>query len=459
MAQVTVHRRPRIAILSTGDELVDVASASCLDTCRGQVVDCNRPVLCALVSDTGAEPVDLGIVKDDPGCLRHEMTKALDAAEIVVTTGGVSRGSKDYMKPLLEEIGNIHFGEMCMKPGKPTTFATVPPPFSEGMPASSGLKRPRLVFALPGNPSSCFVTFKLLVVPAVKQLSGEPVVEHVYPRVDVELLQPLTLDPERPEFHRAIAHWDSGKIVADSTGFQRSSRVASLVSANCFLELPRGSGVMPKGANVKALMLSGLACNPTAAPNSSSIEMQVGSQELTQQASQIGQNVHWKIGLMMVGSDVHLLLSQALETLRESGIGDTDILKEMVAAEAGEVSRTIRSWSMSGERPSENLQITAMPPCCDVILVVGNFGLSQPGAAIVDAIKELLDREVPGIADAVLRSALMCTQFAMLAQLVAGLRNRSLIVVVPGLDVARCLKALWPVLSHAAAQLQGRPPG
>jgi len=323
------------------------------------------------------------------------------------------------------------------------------------------------------------VTFKLLVVPAVKQLSGEPVMEHVYPRVDVELLQPLTLDPDRPEFHRAIAHWDSGKMVANSTGFQRSSRVASLVSANCFLELPRQSGVMPKGSSVKALMLSGIACNPMAAPNSSSgldgsnfrshdshlskdaaaNPMQVGLQERAQQASQAAADAPRKIGLMMVGSDAHVFLSQALQGLRDSGVEDADVLKEMVAAEAGEVSRTIQAWSKSEEMPSENPQMKAMSSYCAVILVVGDFGLDQPGAAIVDAIKELLERDAPGIADAVLRSALLCSQFAMLAQLVAGSRNRSLVVVLPNFDVARCLRSLWPVLSHAAVQLQDRPPG
>ncbi|CAE7202458.1 CNX1 [Symbiodinium natans] len=187
----------------------------------------------------------MGYVSDDPSKLRATLASAFQQADVVITSGGVSRGSKDYIKELLSEIGEIHFGEMCMKPGKPSTFATVAGPEAQS----------KLFFGLPGNPVSCFVTFKLLAAPALERLRGLPQADPIYPRVDAELAGSVEMDPVRPEYHRARARWESGRIVAESTGFQRSSRIASIAEANCLLEIPKNKGTLPKGTVVKALLL------------------------------------------------------------------------------------------------------------------------------------------------------------------------------------------------------------
>jgi gephyrin len=145
----------------------------------------------------------------------------------------------------------MHFGRLRMRPGKPLTFATVE---VEG--------RRRLVFGLPGNPVSSLVTFYLLGAPAIRRLAGWA--EPRQRRVRASLAQPLSLDPERPEYHRVMLHWDAsgqdgqGSFVAVSTGNQASSRLMSMRSANALLELPAGSGVLPPGTSVDALLIGDL---------------------------------------------------------------------------------------------------------------------------------------------------------------------------------------------------------
>lgn len=242
-AVAPVVRRPRVAVLSTGDELVDAGQP----LGPGQIRDSNRPTLLAAVAAAGGEPLDGGAVPDDQAQLDSRVWAALAAADIVLTSGGVSMGNLDYVKPLLERAGTVHFGRLRMKPGKPLTFATV---VVDG--------RTRLVFGLPGNPVSSLVTFYLLAVPAIRKLSGweDPTLR----RIRVKLAQPLPLDAWRPEYHRAVARWDetAGFFVAASTGSQASSRLLSMRSANVLLELPQGEGVLPAGAVVDALLIGEL---------------------------------------------------------------------------------------------------------------------------------------------------------------------------------------------------------
>jgi gephyrin len=241
---VSVVRKPRVAVLSTGDELVDAGQP----LGPGQIRDSNRPTLLAAVLAAGGEPLDRGAVADDQTQLRDRLGQALRAADIVLTSGGVSMGNLDYVKPLLAQAGTVHFGRLRMKPGKPLTFATV---VVEG--------RTRLVFGLPGNPVSSLVTFSLLAVPAIRKLAGwsDPTLR----RIKVSLAQPLLLDPYRPEYHRAVVHWDesAGGFVAVSTGSQASSRLLSMRSANVLLELPQGEGRLPAGALVDALLIGEIA--------------------------------------------------------------------------------------------------------------------------------------------------------------------------------------------------------
>ena len=249
-AQVKAHPRPRVAVLSTGDELVDpVADGAALG--EGQIRDSNRHMLLAAATLAGAEVVDLGIAPDDGEDIAARIERGLAEADVLLTSGGVSMGDLDLIKPLLERTGTMHFGRLRMKPGKPCTFATV-----------EGADKRRLVFGLPGNPVSSMVTFYLMAVPALRKLAGWP--EPRLRRVQAHLSEPLPLDPERPEYHRATLRWEQtlndgrGGFAATSTGSQASSRLLSLRTANALLELPASEGRLKAGAVVDALLIGEL---------------------------------------------------------------------------------------------------------------------------------------------------------------------------------------------------------
>lgn len=247
---VKVHARPRVGVLSTGDEVV--RSARSLPP--GMIRDSNGPSLIAAVRAAGGEAVDLGIVPDQLPAIRAAVMAALEQCDIVVTTGGVSMGELDHVRAVAEDIGTVYFGRLLMKPGKPCTFATVESPTSPG--------RRRLLFALPGNPVSGLVTFYLLVLPALRRMSGWRT--PTLPRVQAVLAEPLQLDAVRPEYHRARLVWDPmlhggmGGYRALSTGSQASSRLLSLRGANALLELPQGDGALDAGSTVPALIIGGL---------------------------------------------------------------------------------------------------------------------------------------------------------------------------------------------------------
>lgn len=157
-ASVPVYRRPRVAILSTGDELVDINQP----LGPGQIVDSNRYALAALIAQSGAVPVPLGIVPDQKDATRQAIANALGQADMVVSSGGVSVGEYDYVDQILAELGaTIHIRSVAVKPGKPLTVATFAQP-----------NRQQLYFGLPGNPVSSMVSFWRFVQPALRKLSG-----------------------------------------------------------------------------------------------------------------------------------------------------------------------------------------------------------------------------------------------------------------------------------------------
>ena len=171
--------------------------------------------------------------------------------DVIITTGGVSMGELDLLKPTIERTlnGTIQFGRIAMKPGKPTTFATMPTP-----------KGTKQIFALPGNPASALVTFHLFVLPALRKASG--LENPMLPIAKVSLAQDVKLDP-RPEYHRVyISVTKEGGLTAVSTGGQRSSRVGSLRGANGLLALPssKDTGIhsMKKGELVDAMIIGRL---------------------------------------------------------------------------------------------------------------------------------------------------------------------------------------------------------
>lgn len=170
--------------------------------------------------------------------------------DVIVTSGGVSMGELDLLKPTIERSlgGTIHFGRVSMKPGKPTTFATVP------FKTNTGDDEKRVIFSLPGNPASAVVTYHLFVLPALHKMAG--VSPRGLPKMKVVLDQEVRMDAKRSEYHRVVVTARSdGLLHATSTGFQRSSRIGSFKGANALLCLPTREGSLQKGEKVDALLM------------------------------------------------------------------------------------------------------------------------------------------------------------------------------------------------------------
>ncbi|KAL8635587.1 MAG: hypothetical protein Q9228_006939 [Teloschistes exilis] len=246
--EVLVYQKPVVGVLSTGNEIVPHDRPGSLHL--GEVRDTNRPAILAAVQGWGFKTVDLGIATDEQGTLEQNLRDAMRKVDVIVTTGGVSMGDLDLLKPTIERSlgGTIHFGRVNMKPGLPTTFATVP------FKSNSGESETRSIFSLPGNPASAIVTSHLFVLPSLQQSCGiRPV---GLPKILVTLEHEFPLVPARPEYHRATVRMGKdGRLYATSTGGQRSSRVGSLKSANALICLPAREGKVSKGDQIEALLM------------------------------------------------------------------------------------------------------------------------------------------------------------------------------------------------------------
>jgi molybdopterin molybdotransferase len=203
----------------------------------GGIRDSNRYALLAAAREAGCATISLGIARDDEAVQRAAILEGLERADVLLTSGGVSMGTRDLIKPLLAELGTVHFGRIAFKPGKPTTFATV---------------RDKLVFGLPGYPVSSLVSFEVFVRPALRRMQGDARPDR--PRVRVVLRDPIQSSEDRPEYQRAIVAWEDGRLVARSTGAQGSSRLLSLRGANGLLLVPPSGRLHAPGEEMEALL-------------------------------------------------------------------------------------------------------------------------------------------------------------------------------------------------------------
>jgi gephyrin len=246
--EVQIYRKPVVGVLSTGDEIILHDRPG--DLKHGEVRDTNRPTLLTAIRGSGFEAVDLGIASDKPGALEQTLRNAMRRVDVIVTSGGVSMGELDLLKPTIERQlgGTIHFGRVSMKPGKPTTFATVP------FKSNTGERESKVIFSLPGNPASAVVTYHLFVLPSLHKMSGISPVG--LPKVKVVLEQDVRCDTKRSEYHRVlIAVNAEGRLSATSTGGQRSSRIGSFKGANGLLCLPTTQPMLKKGDTCDALIM------------------------------------------------------------------------------------------------------------------------------------------------------------------------------------------------------------
>ncbi|RUR59393.1 molybdopterin molybdotransferase [Aeromonas veronii] len=237
VATVTVRRPLKVAIFSTGDELKPVGTP----LAHGDIYDSNRYGVRAMLARMGCDCLDLGIIPDDPAQLRAAFIRADEEADVLITTGGVSVGEADFTKQLLDELGEIGFWKLAIKPGKPFAFGRLPRAW---------------FFGLPGNPVSAMVTFDQLVQPALAKLAGQ----HFERPLQLQAIaaEPLKKSPGRLDFQRGIMSQGQNGLEVRSTGSQDSAVFSSLSRANCYIVLERERGRVAVGETVTVEPFGGL---------------------------------------------------------------------------------------------------------------------------------------------------------------------------------------------------------
>ncbi len=238
IAQVAVKRKVRVSILSTGDELKNVGEP----LGEGQIYDSNRYTIYCMLKKLDVEITDLGIIEDNPAKIRAAFTKASENADVVITSGGVSVGDADFVKQILEELGNVNFWKIAMKPGRPLAVGQI---------------NKASFFGLPGNPVSAMVTFYQYIQPAIRQIMGQSSPEN--PSIQMKCVSSLKKRPGRVEFQRGIIFTnENGEKVVKSTGNQGSHVLSSMSEANCFIILGMETGNVEKNSFVEVQPFEGL---------------------------------------------------------------------------------------------------------------------------------------------------------------------------------------------------------
>jgi molybdopterin molybdotransferase len=249
--QVSVYRRLRVAILSTGDELVTPDAP----LNPGQIVDSNQYALAAAVQQAGAEPICFGIVGDDPNALKEAIAQAIQQADMVLSSGGVSVGDYDYVDQILQSLGaTLHIRAVAVKPGKPLTVATVP--LNAG---DNSEPRSVLYFGLPGNPVSALVSFWRFVQPAIRKQSG--LAQGWEPRfIQGRSLHHLRSDGKRETYLWGITQAENGQYQFQVAGGSHSSgNLINLAQTNSLAMIPIGQTEIPAGDPIQILAIAPLS--------------------------------------------------------------------------------------------------------------------------------------------------------------------------------------------------------
>jgi len=243
--QMAVYRRPRVAILSTGNELATPDQP----LKPGQIVDSNQYALAALVAQTGAEPFQMGIVADEKQALEDAIAKAVQTSDVVLSSGGVSVGDYDYVDQILASLGaEIHIRAVAVKPGKPLTVARFPAPDASN-------QKPVLYFGLPGNPVSALVSFWRFVQPALKKLSG---LSHSWGPVFVKARSrhDLHSDGKRETYLWGQLSLENGDYEFQlAAGSHNSGNLINLTETNGLALLPVGQTLISSGEQIQVLQV------------------------------------------------------------------------------------------------------------------------------------------------------------------------------------------------------------
>jgi molybdopterin molybdotransferase len=239
IGEVSVYRKLRVAFFSTGDELRSIGTP----LAAGEIYDSNRYTLHGMLTRLECEVIDMGVVADLPDVLERAFASAAATADVVITSGGVSVGEADYVKQLLDKLGDVVFWKIAMKPGRPLAY---------------GKLGKAHFFGLPGNPVSVMVTFYEFVRDALLTLQGQRDIQPL-PTFKVRLSAPIRKAPGRTEFQRGILSPDgSGGFTVRTTGDQGSGILSSMSQANCFIVLGSETGNVAAGEVVDVQLLEGL---------------------------------------------------------------------------------------------------------------------------------------------------------------------------------------------------------
>jgi molybdopterin molybdotransferase len=238
IGEVSVFRRVRVAYFSTGDELRSLGEPLGV----GEIYDSNRYTLFAMLKRIDAEIIDMGVVRDTREAVQVALEEAAAVADVVVTSGGVSVGEADYIKDVLEIIGQVRFWKVAMKPGRPLAFGSI---------------GPTRFFGLPGNPVSVMVTFYQFVQPALLKMAGARQYDPVL--VTARTTGVLKKRPGRTEYQRGIlSHGNNGELLVSPTGDQGSGILRSMSIADCFIILPAESARVEADSIVSVQPFHGL---------------------------------------------------------------------------------------------------------------------------------------------------------------------------------------------------------
>ncbi len=232
--EVSARRRPRVAILSTGDELRDVGA----HLGYGQIHDANAPALAAAVREAGGEPLIAARAPDDPGVIEQRLLSAIDGADLLVVSGGVSVGDHDHVRAVIERLGTLGFWRIAVQPGKPLAFGRI-----GAVP----------VIGLPGNPVSALVTFELFVRPMIRAMLGLAGDGRI--RVAARVHDEMGKDPGRRAYLRVRLEASVDGFHARSAGGQASSQLLPLARANALLVVPEGLAATHPGDEYEAIVL------------------------------------------------------------------------------------------------------------------------------------------------------------------------------------------------------------
>jgi len=239
IGEVAVYRKLRVAFFSTGDELVAIGQP----LGPGQIYDSNRYTIYGLLQRLGCEVLDMGVIRDKPEHVQHAFEQAAQAADVVITSGGVSVGEADYVRPILDRLGEVLFWKIAMKPGRPLAYGKI------------GNAH---FFGLPGNPVAVMVTFYQFVREALLRLQGQTTISPL-PMQRVVCASAIKKAPGRTEFQRGILSQDAqGEWSVRTTGEQGSGILSSMSQANCFIVLPVQQGNVAAGTVVDVQLLEGL---------------------------------------------------------------------------------------------------------------------------------------------------------------------------------------------------------